>query len=96
MDQFLSQILSQNGVIVFLFVATFVYLLFKGFPYAIDKFFSFFREMMDTQHAFFRDELEKISSAFISQVENSNRWHDTHDRKLEEIHADVKEIKARK
>ena len=96
MEQILLQIFSQNGIIVFLFASSFIALLYKWLPYIVDKVFTLFSDMISTQHAFFKEELEKISSAFISQVENSNRWHDSHDRKLEEIHADVKEIKARK
>lgn len=70
----------------------------KGILY-VDKVLTLFSDMISTQHAFFKEELEKIekiSSAFISQVENSNRWHDSHDKKPGGVHTDVKEIKARK
>lgn len=88
MESILKDVLSQNGVISLLFVASFLAFIYKGIPYAVKKFddiLTTFQAMQTTQHIFFKEELQKISQTFISQIENSKASHESHDRKLSQI-----------
>lgn len=88
MESLLLQIFSQNGIIAMLFVASFFAFIYKGLPFMVKKFdevLTTFKEMQNAQHLFFKEELQKISSTFISHVDNSRTWNESHDRKLDEI-----------
>jgi len=43
-----------------------------------------FTESLDKQHTKFNDNLDTITNHFIKQIEESNKWHQIHDNKLNE------------
>lgn len=91
----MKDILTQNGIIAFLFVLTFVAFIYKGIPFAIKKFdevLMTFQKMQESQQKFFREELQKISDTFINNMLTHNQinkehvaWHRSHDVKLDEL-----------
>lgn len=88
METILLQVFSQNWVIALLFVSSFFAFIYKWLPFMVKRFdevLQTFKEMQNNQHAFFKEELEKISATFITQVESSKSWHESHNAKLEEI-----------
>jgi hypothetical protein len=44
-----------------------------------------FTEALKEQQQTFEKSLEKISTDFVSQIRNSEEWHQKHDKKLDEI-----------
>lgn len=88
METILQEIFSEKGIIYGLFLLSCLLLLFRGFPYMITKFF----ELQEKQHAAYKEELEQITSTFMTSVNASNAWHQSHSSKLDEIKVMVNDI----
>jgi hypothetical protein len=95
MEQFFLTLISEKWIIYAMFALTYYLIIYKWVPYwvrKIEETLSESRRLQKETHEFFKDELNKISTTFVTEIKNittwqkeSDSWHIEHWKKLEEI-----------
>lgn len=93
MEELLITIFSEKGIIYGLFVLIVLMIIYKGIPYAANKFDAIVKQFSDItlqQQTTFKDSLDKISESFLNQIATSNEWHKSHAEHLSRIEEWIK------
>lgn len=99
MDAIFLKVFSEQWIIYWIFVTTFLSFIWKGIPYAVKKFDTViqtfnetqkiqqasFDEIQKAQQASFERSLSQLITSFVAEWKSNSEWHREHWQKLDAI-----------